>query len=427
MKLKWLFFFLVLLCAVYQDFPLVNYFGEIAKSPIVFFIPVLVAYIFLKRKMLISEYSKAYVIYLLYLLGISIIYTSYLILKNKSLYVFDENLIVKNIKMILYPICSFIFYQFVYNFLKRNNGLKQLLKIVLGIQILLIVILIFEAQVYKTREIFLPFLHSNPEKYWRIRLLTFESSWSGSVVVIFSFLPIFLSEYINIDKFKKIWIYSTSVFFFFYYTIHSESKGYLFLVLISLLPMLLNYMYKNKKLRYVLIAGLVPLIITFVLVYTSLKEEILVQLNTSITFGTRFTGYLASLKTFLYNPFGIGLASYIEIYTNSIHDIVNTQFMSNYNLGEVKQYLSSPKFLSSKTYFFDHLVFGGIPFLLFFYLFFIKRLQKLKKIRNTYLLRIILVYVILASIFYLTFHIKYEIWFFLAFIDYFEKYGKENA
>lgn len=427
MKLKWLLFFLVLLFSVYQDFPLVNYLGEIAKSPIVLLVPFLVLYIFSERKMPISEYTKVYLVYLLYLIGISVVYTSYLIIKNKSFYVFDENLIIKNIKMISYPICSFIFYQFIYVFLKRNNDLRRLLKAVLAVQFLLIIILIFEAQVYKTKELFLPYLHSNLEKYWRVRLLTFESSWSGSVVVIFSFLPLFLVEYLNISKLKKIIIYSTSIFFFLYYTMHSESKGYLFLVLVSLLPMLLNYMYKNKKLRIVLFAALIPIAITFTLAYSVLKEDVLSQLNTSITFGTRITGYLSSLKTFVYNPLGIGLGPYVEIYTNSINSIVATDFMQDFNLLEVKQYLSSPKFLSSKTYFFDHLVFGGLAFLLFFYLFFIKRLNKIKKVKNTYLLRMILIYVVLAAIFYLTFHIKYEIWFFLAFVDYFENYEKGEA
>lgn len=422
MKVKIIVLFLILLAAVYQDFPMVNYFGEIAKSPIVFLTPFFLFYVFKERKMPLTNYVKTYVVYLLYIAFISLIYTIYLIVKNKSFYVFDENLLIKNIKMFFYPLCSLIFYQFIYVFLKRTSNLYYAFQAVFYLQILLVLLLIFEVNVYKTKEIFLPFLHSSSEKYWRIRLLTFESSWSGSVVVIFTFLPIFLAEYLQVSKNKRLAVYILSVFFFFYYTLHCESKGYLFLVLISLLPMLIRYVYANKRLRYVLFILLIPIVITFVFVYNSLKEEVISQLYSSITFGTRFTGYSAALKTFLFNPFGVGFAPYIEIYTHSILDVVSSDFMQQFNLLEVKQYLESPKFLSSKTYFFDHLIYGGIPFLVFFYLFFIRRLNYLSRFKNIYLLIIVLVYIILASIFYLTFHIKYEIWFFLAFLDYFEKH-----
>lgn len=211
----------------------------------------------------VSEYVQVYLLYLGYALVMSVIYTLYLVIKNQSFYVFDQHLVVKNIKMLAYPICSLLFYQFVYVFLKRTQNLLRLYQVVFAVQITMLVFLLFEAQVYKTREVFLPFLHSNPEKYWRIRLLTFESSWSGSVVVILTFLPVFFTEYLKRTTTEKLCVYVISAFFFFYYTLHSESKGYLFLVLISLLPMLLAYMYKNKRLRYVLFAALIPLVITF--------------------------------------------------------------------------------------------------------------------------------------------------------------------
>ncbi|MGG8496012.1 hypothetical protein ACQY1Q_06325 [Tenacibaculum sp. TC6] len=290
----------------------------------------------------------------------------------------------------------------------------------MAIQILLIIILIFEAQIYKTKEVFLPFLHSDPSKYWRIRLLTVESSWSGSVVIIFTFLPVFLSEYLNRKGAQRILVYCTSLFFFFYYTIHSESKGYLLLLLISLLPMLVRYMYSNKQLRYVLFIALIPLVISLIVGFQFLDKEFFSQLNTNVSVGTRLTGDLAAIKTFVMNPLGVGLGPFMEIYTNNINCLINADFMQEFNTLEIEQYLHTPKNLSSKTYFFDHLVFGGFFFLIFFYLFFIKRLRRVSYIKKGYLLKMILIYVILSSIFYLTLHIKYEVWFFLALIDFLE-------
>ena len=427
MNLRMLTLFFILLMVIYQDFPLVNIFGEIARSPIIFMVPFFILYFLWKKKIGISNYSKVFIIYIVYLIIISFLYSIFLIIKNKSLFVFDENILIKNIKMLSYPLCSLLFYQFIYVFLKRTSNLAQLLKIVLYVQVLLMIILFFESQVYKTEQTFLSFLHSDPSKYWRIRLLTLESSWSGSVVIIFTFVPIFLAEYLNERKYKKISIYIISLFFFFYYTLHSESKGYLLLLLISLLPMLLRYMYVHKRLRYVLLMAFIPLFISFVTGIKFLSEEIFSQLNSSITFGTRFTGYLTSMKTFFTNPFGIGLGPFMEIYTNNIREVISSDFMKGFNTLEVAQYLHTPKNLSSKTYFFDHLVFGGLFFLIFFYFFFIKRISGISSIRNNYLLKTVLIYIILSSIFYLTFHIKYEIWFFLAFIDYLENNEYKKA
>jgi hypothetical protein len=162
-------------------------------------------------------------------------------------------------------------------------------------------------------------------------------------------------------------------------------------------------------------------------VFSYLKQNIEEQLYTSITFGTRFTSYLASLNTFIFNPFGIGFGPYLDIYTSYIEYITNVEFMQKFDLGEVKQYLTTSKSLSSKTYFFNHLVFGGLAFLLFFYKFFVKRYFKLAAIQGSYILRIVLIYLTLSGVFYLTFNIKYEVWFFLAFLDYYQQNNYEQA
>ena len=154
-------------------------------------------------------------------------------------------------------------------------------------------------------------------------------------------------------------------------------------------------------------------------VFSILYDTILSQLYYSITFGTRFSSYLACLNNFVYNPFGVGWGPYLNYYLESLTSVVESSTMSSFELREVKGYLTTTKNLSSKTYFFDNLVFGGIFFLLFFYLFFLKRYFIFSKIKSSSLafIRIPLLYIILSSIVYVTFAIKYEIWFFLAFID----------
>jgi hypothetical protein len=93
--------------------------------------------------------------------------------------------------------------------------------------------------------------------------------------------------------------------------------------------------------------------------------------------------------------------------------------MNKYELGEVRNYLITSRNLSTKTYFFDNLIFGGIAFCLFYYLFFIRRYLYLFKIKdkNLSFIKIPLLYIILSSLLYVTFNIKFEVWFFLAFVD----------
>ena len=422
MKVKVIILTLILLLTTYQDFPLVNYFGEIARTPIIFLTPFFLGYLFLNRKLNISNYTKEYLIYIIYIIFISLVYTIIVIIKNKGFYILEENILIKNLKMLSYPVTSLVLYQFFYSlFYQRKFSFNDIFKAVFYAQIFLIIFLIFEAKVYKTIEVFLPSIHSSPEKYWRIRLLTYESSWTGTIVIIFTLLPIFLSNYLKKKFSTKVLVILSSAFFFIYYTIHSESKGYLILVLISVLPMLIKWVYQNKKYRKYFYFSLIVIVSIGIIIYEPLKEEVYKQFNISITFGTRFTGYLASLQTFIKNPFGIGLGPYLDIYVSNIKSILDSSIIQGFNLNEIKGYMSSPKYLSSKTYFFDHLVFAGIPFLLFFYLFFIKRYQRLSRLPETYLIKVILAFIILSSIAYVTFSIKYEVWFFLALADVIEK------
>lgn len=422
MKLKVITLCILLILTIYQDFPLVNYFGEIARSPIVFLAPFFLGYLMLYKRLNISNYTKIYFIYLCYLIFISAIYTFVVIIKNESIYILGENILIKNLKMLTYPFITLLFYQFIYTlFYVEKLNFNDLFRALFFIQIFLILLLIFEATVYKTTEVFLPFLHSSNEKYWRIRFLTYESSWTGTIVVIFTLLPIYFVNSLKKKMSIRILVFITSAFFFLYYTIHSESKGYLILVLIAVLPMLVKQVYKNRKYRKYFYTSLILIITVGVIIFEPLKEEVYKQFNSSITFGTRFSSYLASIQTFVKNPFGIGLGAYLDIYVANLRSVIDLNIMQQFNLSEIKEYLHSSKFLSSKTYFFDHLVFAGIPFLIFFYLFFIKRYQRLSKFKEIYLIKIILVFIVLSSVTYITLNIKYEVWFFLAIIDVIEK------
>ena len=67
-NIKTLLFFIVLLSALYQDFPLVNVFGEIARSPIVLLTIPMLIYIMMHQKLILSKYTRYFIYYIFYLI-----------------------------------------------------------------------------------------------------------------------------------------------------------------------------------------------------------------------------------------------------------------------------------------------------------------------------------------------------------------------
>ncbi|MDR7369793.1 hypothetical protein [Flavobacterium aquidurense] len=150
-----------------------------------------------------------------------------------------------------------------------------------------------------------------------------------------------------------------------------------------------------------------------------LQKNIDAQLHSSITFGTRFTSYISSIEVFLTHPFGIGCSGFIYYFPEAIRDVINTSWVSTLDLTEVKGYLTTTKALSTKTDFFDNLMYGGIAFVIFYYQFFIKRYFFFSKFnqQNLFFVKVPLLFCILAGVIYITYYIKYEVWFLMAFLD----------
>ncbi|RDI07970.1 hypothetical protein [Flavobacterium sp. AG291] len=423
MKLKIVLIFIVLLASIYQDCPLVNVFGELARTPIVFMSIPMGLYLMLSGKFYISKYNSYLILYLLYLVIISVFYLAFVIIYTGDVNFLGENLIVKAIKMAVYPGVIIVYYQFIYTWLDRGEDkFTILLYALIGVEIFITLFLIVES-VSLDSGYFLTAIHASKDGYWRIRLLTYEESWIGSIITILIFLPVFLVGYLNKPKRLKNFVYCLSAFLFVYYTLKSQSKGYLLLVLVSIMPLVIKKLYDNKETRKLLYAAIPVILIISVGVYFSLSQIVAKHWYTSGSFGTRFGSYAASLSTFVCNPLGVGLGSFIYYFAEAINDILRSEMFSGLVLSEIMGYRRTTQALSTKTYFFDHLIMGGIGFLVFFYYFFIKRYFFFSNIKRTDVLFIIipLVFVTLGGVVYFTYDIKYEVWFLMAFTDVLQK------
>lgn len=423
MKLKVVIIFIVLLASIYQDFPLVNVFGELARTPIVFLSIPMVIYLLFSGKIYISKYNSYLIMYLAYLAIISLFYVSYVIIHTDEVTFLGENLIVKAIKMGVYPLVIIVYYQFIYTWLSRGDDkFTALLYALVGLEFFITIYLVIES-LSSGSGYFLTAIHASKDAYWRLRLLTYEESWIGSIITILIFVPVFLVNYLHQPKKLRFFVYFLSGFLLVYYTYKSESKGYLLLILISVLPLVLKKLYDNKETRKLLYLAVPVFLIAGAAVYISLADIVAKHWYTSGSFGTRFGSYMASLNIFMYNPLGVGLGSFIYYFANAITDILRSEMFSGLVLSEIMGYRSTTTALSTKTYFFDHLILGGIGFLYFFYHFFIKRYIFFSgsKRKDVIFIIIPLVFVIMGGVVYFTYDIKYEVWFLLAFADVLQK------
>lgn len=420
MKKSTILLILILFCTFYQDFPLVNVFGEIARTPIFLLVVPMLIYIFSFKKVVVSSYTKYFIYYLIYLFVVSGIYLLYIIIVNQKIEFLNENIITKTIKMSIYPVIALIYYQFIYAYLKNGSEkLNALFNAVFFLQIFFSIFSIFEIYSLKKSTIFLPFLHALPDKFWKVRLLTMEESYVGNVITFFVFIPVFLVNFLKKKIKTKRIVYLFSIFIFLLYTFVSESKGYLILLLISVLPMVIIRIYKDPKLKRYFIIILPILLISAILPIIVLQNIFIEKLNSSGTFGTRFTSYYSSIKVFLKHPFGVGWSGFVYFYPEEIRNTLDSTLVKGFDLSEIKGYVVSTKNLSTKTEFFDGLIYGGLGFIYFYYKFIINKYNKIVKIKDPifFPLKIALLFSILAGFTYISYLIKYEVWFLLAFID----------
>lgn len=417
-KIAYIVLFIIIFSMLYQDFPLVNIFGELARTPIIFLVPFFIIYIFSQKKIKFSPNA----IYLLILISIlfisSTIYGCIIFFKTGSLQIFGENIFIKALKMAMYPITAFIFYLFTYSIIKNHKSIDTIIySIFKKLQLFYLILLIFEGFYLKTQTAILPFLHSSSDKYFRIRLLTMEESWVGTVLILLSFFPIYLSQKLNKNTTEKNRIYIISTLILLFYLFISESKGFLFVMIISILPMAIYKLISSKKIEQFKKILLPVLSVSFFIAVISFVSIVKSELLTSVTFGTRFTSIISTLYVFITNPIGVGWTGYVYFYSNAINEIIYSGLMDKFNLLEIQDYINSSKNLSAKSYFLDGIIEGGVCFIIFFYLFFIRTYLQIRRNTVNIWLKLISLYFILSGIVFITFHVKYEIWFIFAYIE----------
>ncbi|TFE28180.1 hypothetical protein [Cohnella luojiensis] len=418
-----LYLVLLLVLTVYQDFPLVNTIGEIGRSPMIVLFPL---FIFCEAAMLAkykkvmhaSKLQKYLFAFILYLSFVSIVYVFVQFMQGS--YSFgSENLLGKAMKVLIYFILILFYIRHMQLVFSKIKSYKTLYGCFFVVVTLLIIIMILELMSIPNA---LASLHAGSHPYWRVRLLTSESSTTGSIIVVYASILVYLTRYLS-GFAKTLSIAYVSGFFLFYLLV-TGSKGFLIVSLLTLVVTMVKFLDFRKKKNFILLLSVVLAMYYFVAHFSAgLVSSFSNDIENYTSSYTRMGTIIISLATVLHNPLGVGTGAYLMYFDKYVNDSINlmSQFyyrtfgIGQINAGELLQYSNSDENLGVKSGFFQWVMFGGIFSVAFFYL---MARNLIAKVKSSSILFLALVFILLSLLF-VALEIKYEVWLLFAFISFF--------
>lgn len=413
----------LLMLTVYQDFPLANMIGEIGRSPIVMFMPLFLLCEAVqlskhKRFIVASKLQKYLLVFIGYLSFISVLYVFFRFIGGE--YQFgSENILVKSIKVLLYFVLIFLYIRHLHLVFSKISSFKTVYACFFTVVAMLLGIMIIEVATMPNA---LPFLHAGSAPYWRVRLLTSESSTAGSIVVVYTAILAYLSQYLG--KFGRTLSYLFIVGFFIFYLVETASKGFLIVSGLTLFFTMFKFLDFRKKRNFLLLVVMAALMYMFVSHFSAgLMSSFQNDMQNYSSSYTRFGTILIAVLTVIQNPMGVGTGAYLFYFQENIYNAINglSSFyynmfgISQINAGELLQYVSSDKNLGVKSGLFQWIMFGGIFAIVFFY--FVAKTM-IKQSQSHPVLSLAVVFILLSLLF-IALEIKYEVWLLFAFISYF--------
>lgn len=428
--MNYILYFVLILSTIVQSLSLGDKFGYIAYSLTSLITPIIfIIFLIINRKINISIYTKKLLKLMVYLIFVSLIslFIYAVILNNSNVY-WGQNLLVKGLKASVYFLDIILFLIMIENIQKKLST-TEIFKPFVFTYFMLFFVLLFE--------IFDPLLFNSifhgGEDYNRIRLLTPESSFTGTLIIVFSLATLYY--YNNIKKNKLMNLVSMIILFIFVIT--NKSKGLYICLLISFLCIVLkNFKIKNMKNIIKLILSIVLLFSIYKLcsiyIFPMFQEDL--QKYTSVV--TRVYTTFCALKMSIIYPFGIGTTLYPVIYikelTNNLYIFNNINM--NLNLNEITSLINSTtgENVAAKVPIAQYAMYWGILGTIYFlWAYWLKIYRKAKENSDILLLGFIFIFISICT--YTTFENKYEIWAFISLLynpgigwDYTKQFNTKN-
>ena len=413
----------LLTLTVYQDFPLVNRIGEIGRSPVILLLPwfllceiaMLAKYKKVTRATKLQKYLLAFILYLSF---VSLAYVLFQFLQGS--YSFgSENLLVKAAKVLIYFVLILLYIRHMQLVFSKVKSGKTLYVCFFAVVTLLLAIMIVELIAIPNA---FASLHSGSHPYWRVRLLTSESSTTGSVIVVYGAILAYLSRCLN--GAAKTLSFAYVAGFFLFYTSVTGSKGFLVVCLLTLIVTMIKFLDFRKKKNFLLLLAGATAAYGFI---ASFSDSVIGSFSNDIenytSSYTRMGTILIALATVAHHPFGVGTGAYLTYFDRYMDEAIgmmsrfyyDAMGISQINAGELLRYSDTAKNLGVKSGFFQWVMFGGIISVVFFCL--LAR-NLIVKAKSSSILFPALIFVLLTLLF-VALEIKYEIWLLFAFISFY--------
>ena len=298
---KFLLFF-SLFPLIFQDLPLVNIFGTIAKCPAVFIAPIVTLILVIQSKKIefyiVSKYFGLYALVTI-VTALIMVAITLLFVTDGNLNVYSEFIPIKLIKASSYNITYF---------LTAYNLCILCRKVSLGVVKNILEIIWVFLTVYGIMQLFIlhpiPFLHYTEFDEYQTRFVLTASEPSSSIImytIVFSVL-IGLRFYLKKNKLLTALI----VLFSFFILLGIGSKGGLFFIGIALLWVFRKNF--NWRFALVILVLFVPLAYFFVQI---ILPQLLIDIDEFTSFSTRTTTSVVAFKSLFNFPIGQGYGTYL--------------------------------------------------------------------------------------------------------------------
>jgi len=345
----------------------------------------------------IRKYEVAFLVLFSLFLGYSLV-ISLLYVEMNYLFVLDRGVrfFLINIALILvFLICM------RYEWETISNGVKAIFAVVVMSYVLNIV-----ARDFISNSSFLNY--STALSPHRLRGFTLEASTFGFQVIVS-----FLMLAIVMKRWRKI-IFSSLLFVLLFIS----SKGAI-LGLIAACMLAWFLLYPVKLPTKILIGGVGVLVLSFILpiVFDTMFGVDIEKYN---SVATRSTAVLTSLFSLVNYPLGAGFFGFLpSFYANGFEALsfMDRLFPNQLQFSEFVLYLKFGTVVgvSTKSFFFDGVIFGGLIFVLLYVYTFMSLIRRCIFLKDFFMLTLV-IYLLIASVGYLTFETRYIAFFAFAFL-----------
>lgn len=425
-----IFYYLLIICPIFQDFFLGKFIGKIGDTPIpiILFLSTIYILIYRIRGKFYKE-NKPLFILLIYLVYINIFMLFiHIFVLNGQVVILGENILIKSLKSIMYFLFINI-YVFNINTYMENLDIKKIFRPFIIATNILLFAHIFE--IYSP-SLFNQLFH-NGTVYNRIRLFTSESSFTAIMIFIYPIISIYYYLYKEKSKHKS--FFYTMIFIFF--IVKTGSKSIIINIPIAIIILILSLVIKKviqRKIEINVLKVMLSIVLGGIIIIIALPkihqlfgylETDMKEYTSIITrYYTVFIAFIISLKY----PFGIGNALYLYIFPKNLQKYIYLISDRGYKLNEIYSYINATddSMVTSKSGISQYAMYWGIIGTIIFIIYFIKIYLNILRsnIEGKNIIMLLFLIIFIGIINFASFDINYEIFAFLLLSQYLYKYNK---